>query len=99
NTAGGLNAVMKEMTKRGDDIMLDNLTITGETILEKIKDAYIKDTSIIHTIDNTYSEVGGLAVLYGNLAEQGAVIKTAGITGDRIYTGTAVCFEGQPEAI
>lgn len=99
NTAGGVNAVMKEMTKRGDDILLDNLTITGETILEKIKDAYIKDTNIIHTIDNPYSQVGGLAVLYGNLAEQGAVIKTAGITGDRVFTGTAVCFDGQPEAI
>ncbi|MBA0883917.1 dihydroxy-acid dehydratase [Flavobacterium undicola] len=99
NTAGGVNAVMKEMTKRGDDILLDNLTITGETILEKIKDAYIKDTNIIHTIDNPYSQVGGLAVLYGNLAEQGAVIKTAGITGDRVFTGKAVCFDGQPEAI
>lgn len=99
NTAGGVNAVMKEMTKRGDDILLDNLTISGETVLEKIKDAYIKDTNIIHTIDNPYSQVGGLAVLYGNLAEQGAVIKTAGITGDRVFTGTAVCFDGQPEAI
>ncbi len=99
NRAGGVNAVMKEMTKRGDDILLDNLTITGETILEKIKDAFIKDTNIIHTIDNPYSQVGGLAILYGNLAEQGAVIKTAGITGDRVFTGTAVCFDGQPEAI
>jgi dihydroxy-acid dehydratase len=99
NTAGGVNAVMKEMTKRGDDILLENLTITGETILEKIKDAYIKDTNIIHTIDNPYSEVGGLAVLYGNLAEQGAVIKTAGITGARALKGTAVCFDGQQEAI
>jgi dihydroxy-acid dehydratase len=99
NKAGGVNAVMKEMTKRGDDILLDNLTISGETILEKIKDAYIKDTNIIHTIDNPYSQVGGLAILYGNLAEQGAVIKTAGITGSRVFTGTAVCFDGQAEAI
>ncbi len=99
NKAGGVNAVMKEMTKRGDDILLDNLTISGETLYEKISEAYIKDTNIIHTIDNPYSEVGGLAVLYGNLAEEGAVIKTAGITGDRVFTGTAVCFDGQPEAI
>lgn len=99
NKAGGVNAVMKEMTKRGKDILIDNLTITGETVLEKIKDASIKDTDIIHTIDNPYSEVGGLAILYGNLAEEGAVIKTAGITGDRVFTGTAVCFDGQPEAI
>lgn len=99
NRAGGVNAVMKEMTKRGDDILIDNLTITGETVLEKIADASIKDTSIIHTIDNPYSDVGGLAILYGNLAEQGAVIKTAGITGDRVITGKAVCFDGQPQAI
>jgi dihydroxy-acid dehydratase len=99
NKAGGVNAVMKEMSKRGDDILLDNLTITGETVLEKIKDAYIKDKNIIHTIENPYSEVGGLAILYGNLAEQGAVIKTAGITGSRVMTGTAICFDGQAEAI
>jgi dihydroxy-acid dehydratase len=99
NKAGGVNAVMKEMTKRGDDILLDNLTISGETLMEKIADAYIKDTNIIHTIDNPYSDVGGLAILYGNLAEQGAVIKTAGITGERVFTGRAVCFDGQPQAI
>lgn len=99
NRAGGVNAVMKEMTKRGDHILADNLTILGETVLEKIADAEIKDTTIIHTIDNPYSDVGGLAILYGNLAEQGAVIKTAGITGDRVFTGKAVCFDGQPEAI
>jgi len=99
NTAGGVNAVMHEMMKRGDDILLDNLSISGETLYEKVKDAKILDTNIIHTIDNPYSEVGGLAILYGNLAEQGAVIKTAGIIGDRVFTGTAVCFNSQDEAI
>jgi hypothetical protein len=74
NRAGGVNAVMKEMTKRGDDVLIDNLTIGGETLLEKIADAEIKDKNIIHTIDNPYSKVGGLAILYGNLAEEGAVI-------------------------
>ena len=99
NKAGGVNAVMHEMMKRGDDILIDNLGVTGETLYEKVKDAEILDTNIIHTIDNPYSEVGGLAILYGNLAEQGAVIKTAGITGDRVFTGTAVCFNSQDEAI
>jgi len=99
NKAGGVNAVMKEITKRGNGVLTDNLTISGETLFEKIADAYIKDTNIIHTIDNPYSKVGGLAILYGNLAQQGAVIKTAGITGDRAFTGRAVCFDGQPEAI
>ena len=99
NKAGGVNAVMHEMMKRGDDILLDNLSVTGETLYEKVKDAEILDTNIIHTIDNAYSEVGGLAILYGNLAEQGAVIKTAGITGDRVFTGTAVCFNSQDECL
>ncbi len=99
NTAGGVSAVMNEMRKRGDDVLLDNLTITGESIIERIENAQIKDTSIIHTINNPYSEVGGLAILYGNLAEQGAVIKTAGIVGDRVVTGKAVCFDSQDEAI
>ncbi|AWK05613.1 dihydroxy-acid dehydratase [Flavobacterium crocinum] len=99
NRAGGVNAVMKEMNKRGSGVLLDNLTISGETILEKIANAEIKDTNIIHTIDNPYSNVGGLAILYGNLAEQGAVIKTAGLTGGRVFTGKAVCFDGQADAI
>ena len=99
NKAGGVSAVMHEMSKRGEDILLDNLTITGETTYEKIANKKIKDTTIIHTIDNPFSEVGGLAILYGNLAEQGAVIKTAGIIGDREFTGTAVCFNSQDEAI
>ncbi len=98
--AGGVNAVMHEMDKRGENgVLIDNLTIMGDTIKQRIANASITDTNIIHTIDNPYSEVGGLAILYGNLAEQGAVIKTAGITGDRVFTGTAVCFDGQPEAI
>ena len=96
--AGGVNAVMFEMDKR-DNILFDNLTITGETIKERIAGCEIKDTDIIHTIDNAYSEVGGLAILYGNLAKEGAVIKTAGITGERIFTGIAVCFNSQDEAI
>ena len=98
--AGGVNAVMHEMDKRGENgVLIDNLTITGETIKERISTAKIIDTNIIHTIDNPYSEVGGLAILYGNLAKEGAVIKTAGITGDRVFTGTAVCFNSQDEAI
>ena len=99
NKAGGVSAVMHEMSKRGDDILLDNLTITGETTYEKIATKEIKDASIIHTVDNPFSEVGGLAILYGNLATQGAVIKTAGIIGDRVFTGSAVCFNSQDEAI
>ncbi len=99
NMAGGVSAVMHEMKKRGNDILTDNPTISGQSTYEKIENTNVLDTNIIHTIDNPYSEVGGLAILYGNLAEQGAVIKTAGIIGDRAFTGTAVCFNSQDEAI
>ncbi|MDA7848005.1 dihydroxy-acid dehydratase [Sulfurospirillum sp.] len=100
NKAGGVGAVMHEIAKRDNGSMyLDNLTVTGETIGERIKDDEIKDTSIIHTINNPYSKVGGLAILFGNLAEAGCVIKTAGITGERNFTGKAVCFDSQQAAI
>ena len=99
NNAGGVNAVMKEISKRNNNILIDNPTITGESVMEKIKNAKILDENIIHTIDNPYSKVGGLAILYGNLAEEGAVIKTAGLTGNRVFTGSAICFDGQSQAI
>jgi dihydroxy-acid dehydratase len=101
DNAGGVNAVMKEVSNRGDDILnLDALTITGETLGDRIKDAYIKDTSIIHTNDNAYSQVGGLSILFGNLAQEGAVIKAAGIVDSmRHFKGTAICFNSQADAI
>jgi len=101
DNAGGVNAVMKEVSNRGDDILnLDALTITGETLGDRIKDAYIKDTSIIHTNENAYSQVGGLSILFGNLAQEGAVIKAAGIVDSmRHFKGTAICFNSQADAI
>ncbi len=99
NRAGGVSAVMHEMNRRKDGVLQDNPTVTGESLFERIADAEIKDETIIHRIENPYSEVGGLAILFGNLAEQGAVIKTAGIVGDRAFTGKAICFDSQQEAI
>jgi dihydroxy-acid dehydratase len=96
--AGGVSAVMHEMDKRGD-VLLDNLTITGESIKERVANSEIKDYNVIHKLEHPYSKVGGLAILYGNLAEQGCVIKTAGIIGSRSFKGTAVCFDSQDEAI
>ncbi len=98
--AGGVNAVMKEVSRRGGLLNLDAMTVTGETIGERIADATIKDTAIIHTNENAYSQVGGLSILFGNLALEGAVVKTAGIAPNmRQFKGTAVCFNSQPEAI
>ena len=100
NRAGGVNAVMKEVSRRGGVLELDAMTVTGETLGERIKDAEIKDPNIIHTNENAYSPVGGLSILFGNLAEEGAVVKTAGIAPSmRQFKGTAVCFNSQQEAI
>ena len=100
NKAGGMSAVMKEISRRSDTILyLDNPVIEGGSVADRIKDAKVLDTSVIHTIENPYSKVGGLAILYGNLAEEGCVIKTAGIVGSRQFTGKAVCFNSQQEAI
>jgi len=99
--AGGVNAVMSEVSHRGNDILhLDALTITGETLGERIKDAKILDENIIHRNENAYSQVGGLSILFGNLALEGAVVKSAGIAPSmRTFKGSAICFNSQPEAI
>ncbi len=98
--AGGVNAVMKEVSRRGGVLHLDALMVTGETLGERIADAQIKDLNIIHTNENAFSPVGGLSILFGNLAQEGAVVKTAGIDlSMRQFKGTAVCFNSQQEAI
>ena len=98
--AGGLSAVINEIAKFNSDLLsLDALTISGESLGDRVKNAEILDQNIIHTAKNAYSKVGGLAILFGNLAEQGCVIKTAGIIGSRQFSGKAVCFNSQDEAI
>lgn len=98
--AGGLSAVINEIAKFNSDLLsLDALTISGESLGDRVKNAEILDQNIIHTVENAYSKVGGLAILFGNLAEQGCVIKTAGIIGGRQFSGKAVCFNSQDEAI
>jgi len=98
--AGGVNAVMKEVSRRGGLLHLDAQMITGETLGERIKDAKILNEDIIHTNENAFSQVGGLSILFGNLALEGAVVKTAGIEANmRQFKGTAICFNSQPEAI
>ncbi|MDH5465094.1 MAG: dihydroxy-acid dehydratase, partial [Thiovulaceae bacterium] len=101
NNAGGVNAVMKEVSRREGNVLdTSALMITGETLAERIKDAVILDENIIHTNENAFSPVGGLSILFGNLAEEGAVVKTAGIAaGMRQFKGSAVCFNSQDEAI
>lgn len=81
-------------------LFLDALTITGETLGERIKNAKITDSNIIRHNENAYSPVGGLKILYGNLALEGAVLKVAAVAENmKEFKGTAVCFNSQEEAI
>jgi dihydroxy-acid dehydratase len=98
--AGGVPAVLKETARRGGVVRENALTVSGETVGERVKDAVITDAAVIHTIEDAYSPVGGLAVLFGNLAPDGAVVKTAGIQPSmRRFTGKAICFDSQDDAI
>ena len=97
--AGGVSAVLNEVSKLGGILKIDAQTVMGETLKERIKGKLIKNLDIIRTNDNAFSEVGGLAVLFGNLAERGAVVKTAAIDPKmREFTGRAICFNSEAEA-
>jgi len=99
DAAGGVSAILKEMSKIPDLLNIDCLTVTGKTLGDNIAEAKINDTDCIRTLDNAYSETGGLAILGGNLAPNGAVIKTAGVPESMLtHSGPAVIFESQEEA-
>jgi dihydroxy-acid dehydratase len=98
--AGGVSAVLKEAARRGGVVREGALTVSGETVAERIRGAEIKDPAVIHTNETAYSPVGGLAVLFGNLAPEGSVVKTAGIQPSmRKFTGKAICFDSQDDCI
>ncbi len=99
DAAGGVSAILKEISKIPNLLNTDCLTVTTNTLGENIADAEIKNSEVIHTIDNPYSRTGGLAVLRGNLAPNGCVVKSAGVPESvMIHTGPAVIFESQEEA-
>ncbi len=99
DAAGGISAILKEISKVPGLLNSDCITVTGKTLGENIADAEIANTDCIHTLDNAYSKTGGLAILRGNLAPNGGVVKTAGVAKKMLtHTGPAVIFEGQEEA-
>jgi len=99
DAAGGISAILKEISKVPNLLNTDCLTVTGRTLGETIGDAENKNTDVIHTLDNAYSKTGGLAILTGNLAPKGGVIKTAGVTDKMLtHSGPAVIFDSQEEA-
>ena len=98
NEAGGISAVMKELTKLGI-IHTEAKTVTG-TIGERIAQADIERPDVIHSVDNAYMNRGGIAILSGNLAPDGAVIKESAVEPDLlVYQGTAKCYDSEEDAI
>ncbi|UCC96597.1 MAG: dihydroxy-acid dehydratase, partial [Phycisphaerales bacterium] len=98
DAAGGISAILGEVSKIPDLLNLDCVTVTGKTLGANIAGAEIKDTEVIHTLDKPYSRTGGLAILSGNLAPNGCVVKTAGVPESMLtHTGPAVIFESQED--
>lgn len=99
NEAGGVYAVLNELNKKGL-INTDVMTVTGQTLGENIKGVVNKNPDIIRTIDNPYSETGGIAVLRGNLAPDGCVVKRSAVAPEMLtHSGPARVFNSEEEAI
>ncbi|MBQ9703760.1 MAG: dihydroxy-acid dehydratase [Clostridia bacterium] len=99
NEAGGVYAVLKELDKLG---LIDTsvMTCTGKTMAENIADAYNRDTETIRTVENPYSKTGGIAVLKGNLAPDGCVVKRSAVAPEMlVHEGPAKVYESEEEAI
>ena len=98
--AGGIPAILNEIQRGTGMLHLDRITVSGVTLGESIKNAEIKDDEVIRRYDNAHSKRGGLAVLFGNLAPKGAVVKVGGVsTGMMKFAGPAVIFESQEDSM
>ena len=97
--AGGVSAVLRRIADIPGLINRDCLTVTGRTVWKNIARAKVTDNDVIRPLDNPYSADGGLAVLRGNLATQGAVVKKAGVADSMLkFEGRAIIFNSQEEA-
>lgn len=99
NKAGGVEAIINELTKIPGAIHPDRITVSGKTMGEIVAPHEISNPEVIRTKDNPYSPVGGLSVLYGNIAPEGSVIKVGAVDPSiTTFTGEAIVFDSQDEA-
>jgi dihydroxy-acid dehydratase len=97
--AGGVSAILREIGQIKGLLNKDVITVTGKTLWQNVSRAAIRDTSVIHTLDKPYSSDGGLTILRGNMAEEGAVVKKAGVAASMlVFEGRAIIFNSQEEA-
>ncbi len=97
--AGGIPALMKELSKLGL-LHLDAITVTGKTVRENIRDVSVKNPDVIRHTDSPYRNTGGLAILRGSLAPDGAVVKEAAVAPEMLFhEGPARVFDSEEEAV
>jgi dihydroxy-acid dehydratase len=98
--AGGIPAILNEIQRGTGMLHLDRMTVSGVTLGESIKGAEIKDEEVIRRYDNAHSKRGGLAILFGNLAPKGAVVKVGGVSAAMMkFAGPAVIFESEEDSM
>jgi dihydroxy-acid dehydratase len=94
-----VSAILREIGQIKGLLNKDVITVTGKTLWQNVSRAAIRDTSVIHTLDKPYSSDGGLTILRGNMAEEGAVVKKAGVAASMlVFEGRAIIFNSQEEA-
>ncbi|MBW1791040.1 MAG: dihydroxy-acid dehydratase, partial [Deltaproteobacteria bacterium] len=99
NEAGGVQAVMRELLNTNAGLHQNVMTVTGRTLGDNLNTAEVRDREIIRPVDNPYHKVGGIAVLYGNLAPDGAVVKQSAVAEEMMtHTGPARLFDSEEEA-
>ncbi|PKE34714.1 dihydroxy-acid dehydratase [Macrococcoides caseolyticum] len=100
HNAGGVPAIINELMKREGILHPDRMTVTGDTLRDNNAAHTIQNEEVIHTLDNPYSEHGGLSMLHGNIAPLGGVIKVGGVDPSiQTFTGAAICFDSHDEAV
>lgn len=98
--AGGVSAIIRQLIDIEGAIHPDRMTVTGKTLRENVADAIIHNEEVIHPKENPYSPVGGLSILYGNIAPQGSVIKVGGVDPSvQVFKGKAICFDAHDDAV
>lgn len=98
--AGGVPAIINELVSIDGAIHSDRITVTGKTLRENVASAKIMNEEVIHPKTAPYSPVGGLSILYGNIAPEGSVIKVGGVDPSiKVFKGKAICFGSHDEAV
>lgn len=98
--AGGVPAILNELSKKDGALHPNRITVTGKTLAENVADKPVQEQAVIRPIDDPYTERGGLAILFGNLAPDGAVVKTAAVSSKMwLHSGPARIYEGQEAAV